>query len=64
MFFRIHAFHGPGFLGSSFFRVRVQVLEVAILYCQLLRKKRKKTDKYDHFRIITLETFVRKLGKN
>ena len=29
MFFRAHAFQGPGFSGSSFFRVRVQVLEVA-----------------------------------
>ena len=33
MFFRIHAFQGPGFSGSGsrFFKVWAQVLEVAVL---------------------------------
>ena len=34
MFFRVQVFQIPGFSGSRFFRVRVQVLEVAVRYAQ------------------------------
>ena len=37
MFFRIHAFQGPGFLGCRFFRVQVQVLVVAFLRTPFLQ---------------------------
>ena len=35
MFFRVQVFQGPDFSGSRFFRVRIQVLEVAIFNLHL-----------------------------
>ena len=35
MFFRVQVFQGLDFLGSRFFRVRIQVLEVAIFNLHL-----------------------------
>ena len=33
-FYRIHFFQGPGFTGSRVFRVRAQVLEVALFFTE------------------------------
>ena len=60
MFLRIHVFQGPGFSGSMFFSVRVEVLEVALKLIVALNFSLLRHNIYDYNFSFSLSINVRK----